>query len=232
MRAIVIKGARWLALAGFALLGAGLLWAGPVPAQQGHQHERMPNVMEYLDRLDRPERDHDQKPAQVVDALELKPGMHVADLGAGSGYFTRRFVEAVGETGKVYVIDVEPEALKYVEESLIRMHRRFEAEFILARPDNPKIPVESVDLIFVCDTYHHLEDRADYFRNVKTSLKPGGRIALIDFYHDERSGDLDFPKRHLVPREKVIEEMTTAGYRLAKEHRFLPKQYFLEFTRE
>lgn len=232
MRVIVIKGARWLALAGLALLGAGLLWAGPVPAQQGHQHERMPNVMEYLDRLDRPERDHDQKPAQVVDALELKPGMHVADLGAGSGYFTRRFVEAVGETGKVYVIDVEPEALKYVEESLIRMHRRFEAEFILARPDNPKIPVESVDLIFVCDTYHHLEDRADYFRNVKTSLKPGGRIALIDFYHDERSGDLDFPKRHLVPREKVIEEMTAAGYRLAKEHRFLPKQYFLEFTRE
>lgn len=232
MRAIVIKGARWLALAGLALLGAGLLWAGPVPAQQGHQHERMPNVMEYLDRLDRPERDHDQKPAQVVDALELKPGMHVADLGAGSGYFTRRFVEAVGETGKVYVIDVEPEALKYVEESLIRMHRRFEAEFILARPDNPKIPVESVDLIFVCDTYHHLEDRADYFRNVKTSLKPGGRIALIDFYHDERSGDPGFPKRHLVPREKVIEEMTTAGYRLAKEHRFLPKQYFLEFTRE
>jgi ubiquinone/menaquinone biosynthesis C-methylase UbiE len=232
MRAIVIKGARWLALAGFALFGAGLLWAGPVPAQQGHQHERMPNVMEYLDRLDRPERDHDQKPAQVVDALELKPGMHVADLGAGSGYFTRRFVEAVGETGKVYVIDVEPEALKYVEESLIRMHRRFEAEFILARPDNPKIPLESVDLIFVCDTYHHLEDRADYFRNVKTSLKPGGRIALIDFYHDERSGDPGFPKRHLVPREKVIEEMTTAGYRLAKEHRFLPKQYFLEFTRE
>lgn len=232
MRVIVIKGARWLALAGLALLGAGLLWAGPVPAQQGHQHERMPNVMEYLDRLDRPERDQDQKPAQVVDALELKPGMHVADLGAGSGYFTRRFVEAVGETGKVYVIDVEPEALKYVEESLIRMHRRFEAEFILARPDNPKIPVESVDLIFVCDTYHHLEDRADYFRNVKTSLKPGGRIALIDFYHDERSGDPGFPKRHLVPREKVIEEMTAAGYRLAKEHRFLPKQYFLEFTRE
>lgn len=232
MRMMVIKGARWLALAGLALLGAGLLGTGPVPAQQGHQHERMPNVMEYLDRLDRPERDQDQKPAQVVDALELKPGMHVADLGAGSGYFTRRFVEAVGETGKVYVIDVEPEALKYVEESLIGMHRRFEAEFILAKPNNPKIPAESVDLIFICDTYHHLEDRADYFRNVKTSLKPGGRIALIDFYHDERSGDLGFPRRHLVPREKVIEEMTAAGYRLSKEHRFLQKQYFLEFTRE
>jgi len=231
MRVIAIKGARCIAIAALLLVGLGLLWVGQVPAQQGHQHEQMPKVMEYLDRLDRPERDQDQKPAQVVDALGLKPGMYVADLGAGSGYFTRRFVEAVGETGKVYVIDVEPEALKYVEESLIHMHRPFEAEFILAGPDNPKIPVESVDLIFVCDTYHHLEDRTDYFRNVKSALKPGGRIALIDFYHDERSGELGFPKRHLVPREKVIEEMTAAGYRLSKEHPFLPKQYFLEFVR-
>jgi arsenite methyltransferase len=206
-----------------------LPWVGPAPAQKEHDHDRMPNVMEYLDRLDQPQRDQDQKPGQVVDALALKPGIHVADLGAGSGYFTRRFVEAIGDTGKVYVIDIEPEALKYVEDSLIHMHRSFEAEFILARPDNPKIPLESVDLIFVCDTYHHLEDRSTYFRNVKSSLKPGGRVAIIDFYHDERSGELDFPKRHLVPRDTVIEEMTGAGYRLAREHTFLPKQYFLEF---
>jgi arsenite methyltransferase len=213
-----------------ALLGLGLLWARPAPAQQGHPHERMPNVMEYLDRLDRPERDQEQKPAQVVDALGLKPGMRVADLGAGSGYFTRRFVEAVTETGKVYVIDVEPEALKYVEESLVRMHRPYEAEFIVARPDNPKIPFESVDIIFVCNTYHHLEDRTVYFRNTKSSLKLGGRIAIVDYYHDDRSGELGFPKRHLVARDTVVEEMTGAGYRLVKEHTFLPKQYFLEFA--
>jgi ubiquinone/menaquinone biosynthesis C-methylase UbiE len=117
----------------------------------------MPNVMEYLDRLDRPERDQDQKPAEVVEMLAVKPGMHVADLGAGSGYFTRRFVEAVAETGKVYVIDIEPKALKYVEESLVHMQRPFNAEFILARPDDPNIPVESIDILFVCNTYHHLE---------------------------------------------------------------------------
>jgi ubiquinone/menaquinone biosynthesis C-methylase UbiE len=223
-------GAGGIAFAGLVLLGLGLLWAGEARPQEGHQHERMPNVMEYLDRLDRPERDQDQKPAEVVDALDLKPGMHVADLGAGSGYFTRRFVEAVTETGKVYVIDVEPQALKYVEESLVHMRRPFEAEFILAVPNDPKIPAESVDLIFVCNTYHHLEDRTAYFRNVKTSLTPGGRIAIVDFYHDERSGELGFPKRHLVPREKVVEEMTAAGYRIAKEHTFLPRQYFIEFT--
>src|SRR5215471_1960977 len=213
---------RWITTAGLtSILGLGLLWAGPAPAQHGHSGDGMPNVMEYLDHLDRPERD--QKPAQVLEALELKPGMQVADLGAGSGYFTRRFVEAVGATGKVYVIDVEAEALKYVEDSLVHMHREFEAEFILARPDNPKIPTESVDVIFVCNTYHHLEDRTVYFRNISSSLKPGGRIAIIDFYHDDRSGELGFPKRHLVARETVMEEMTGAGYRLAKEHTFLAK---------
>jgi ubiquinone/menaquinone biosynthesis C-methylase UbiE len=216
-------------LTGIALLWFSFSWGGTASAQEGHHHERMPTVMEYLDRLDRPERDQDQKPAQVVDALALTQGMYIADLGAGSGYFTRRFVEAIGDTGKVYVIDIEPEALKYVEESLVHMHRSFEAEFILARPDNPKIPVESVDLVFVCNTYHHLEGRPTYFHNIKSSLKPGGRVAIIDFYHDERSGELGFPKRHLVSKEKAMEEMAEAGYRLAKEHTFLPKQYFLEF---
>ena len=206
-----------------------LLYGASARAQQGHQHERMPNVMEYIERLDRSERDQDQKPAQVVDALALKPGMSVADLGAGSGYFTRRFVEAVTELGKVYVVDIEPEALKYVEDGLVHMHRSFEAEFILARPDSPKIPFESVDLIFVCNTYHHLENRSEYFRNVQSSLKPGGRIAIIDFYHDERSGELGFPKHHLVPRETVIEEMKAAGYHPVREHLFLERQYFLEF---
>jgi ubiquinone/menaquinone biosynthesis C-methylase UbiE len=139
-------------------------------------------------------------------------------------------VEAIGDTGKVYVVDIEPEALKYVEDSLVHMHRSFEAEFILARPDNPKIPMESVDLIFICNTYHHLEDRSAYFHNLKSSLKLGGRIAIIDFYHDDRSGELGFPKHHLISREKVVEEMTDAGYRLATEHTFLAKQYFLEFV--
>jgi arsenite methyltransferase len=220
-----MNGVRWMAIS----LIVGIACAGQARSQEAHQHERMPNVMEYIDQLDRHERDQEQKPSEVIEALALKPGMHIADLGAGSGYFTRRFVEAVAETGKVYVIDVEPEALKYVEDSVVHMHRSFEAEFILARPDNPKIPLESVDLIFVCNTYHHLEDRSRYFRNVKSSLKPDGRIAIIDFYHDERSGELSFPKHHLVPRETVIEEMTAAGYRLAKEHTFLSRQYFLEF---
>jgi arsenite methyltransferase len=87
-----------------------------------------------------------------------------------------------------------------------------------------------VDLIFVCNTAHHLEDRAAYFRNVRSALKPGGRVAIVDFYPDERSGDLGFPKHHLVKRETIVQEMTEAGYKLDREHTFLPRQYFLEFV--
>ncbi len=213
-----------IVLAGWTLL------AGPAFAQDQHQHRRPENITQYLEHLDSPERDQYQKPLQVIEALNLKPGQAVADLGSGSGYFTRRLVGAVTESGKVYVIDVEPEMLQYVENSLVHTHAPYSAEFILARPDNPKLPVESVDLIFVCNVFHHLEDRTSYFRNVRSALKSGGRIAIIDFYHDERSGELGFPKQHLVPQDKAIAEMTAAGYRLEREHDFLPRQYFLEFV--
>jgi ubiquinone/menaquinone biosynthesis C-methylase UbiE len=204
--------------------------SNPVSAQDQHQQRRPSDITEYLEHLDSQERDRSQKPAEVVEALALKPGLTVADLGSGSGYFTRRFIEAVTETGKVYAVDVEPEMLKYTEDSIVHMHRSFTAEFILARPDNLKLPYESIDLLFVCNTYHHLEERTKYFSNVKSSLKTGGRLAIIDFYHDERSGELGFPKHHLVPRETVIAELIDAGYRLIREHTFLPHQYFLEFV--
>lgn len=208
----------------------------PALAQHGSDHQsesqhRGPrDIKQYLEILDSLERDKDQKPAQVVEALALKPGMSVADLGSGSGYFTRRFVEAVTETGKVYAVDVEQEMLTYAEQSLVHMHIPYTAEFILARPDNPKLPTSSVDLIFVCNVYHHLENRATYFADTKSALKPGGRVAIVDFYHDDRSGDVGFSKKHLVPRETVLAEMTKAGYTLLREHTFLPKQYFLEFV--
>jgi len=199
-------------------------------AEEHQDHRRPADIKQYLEHLDSEERDQHQKPRQVIDALNLKPGLTVADLGSGSGYFTRRFIEAVTETGKVYAVDVEPEMLKYAEESIVHMHRPYTAEFILARPDSPKLPYESIDLLFVCNTYHHLDERTKYFSDTKSSLKPGGRVAIIDFYHDERSGELGFPKHHLVPRETVIAELTEAGYRLVREHTFLSRQYFLEFA--
>lgn len=216
-------------LIGLLAVAVGFLSTSAL-AQHGHQRDQPRDIKEYLENLERPERDAYQKPAQVIEALRLKPGMAVADIGSGSGYFTRRFAEAVAQTGKVYAVDVEPEMLESAKQSVERMRAAFNAEFILAEPDNPKLPVESVDLIFVCNTVHHLEHRGNYFAGLRSALKPGGRIAIVDFYPDERSGNLGFSKRHLVPRETVLDDMAKAGYRLIKEHDFLPKQYFLEFA--
>jgi predicted methyltransferase len=220
--------ARWT-LSGL-LLVSSISLALPSAAEDQHQHRRPENIQEYLEHLDSSERDGYQKPIQVIEALHLKPGQAVADLGSGSGYFTRRLVAAVTDTGKVYAIDVEADMLRYVEDSLIHTHAPYTVEFILTQSDTLKLPPDSVDLIFVCNVYHHLEGRTTYFRHAQSALKPGGRIAIIDFYHDERSGELGFPKKHLVSRDSVVEEMSAAGYRLEREHTFLPRQYFLEFV--
>ena len=194
-------------------------------------HRRRPtDIQQYLEHLDRAERDTDQQPARVIEELGLQPGLSVADIGAGSGYFTRRFVQAVTDKGKVYAVDVEPDMLQYAKASIARMSIPATVEFILARPDNPQLPPQSIDLVFLCNVYHHLNDRPAYFSRVRPSLKPGGRVAVIDFYHDARSGDIGFPRKHLVAREIVIEEMAKAGFQLAREHTFLERQYFLEFS--
>lgn len=197
---------------------------------ESSHHRRPADIDEYLKHLDRPERDTDQQPERVIEALGLQPGLSVADIGAGSGYFTRRFVQAVTEKGKVYAVDVEPDMLRYAKDSIVRIPIPSTVEFILAQPDNPRLPPQSVDLVFLCNVYHHLNDRPAYFSNIRPALKPSGRIAIIDFYHDARSGDVGFPRKHLVARETVIEEMAKAGFQLAREHTFLERQYFLEFS--
>jgi arsenite methyltransferase len=214
----------------FSFLLVCLLLAAPALAQHKEQHRGPADLKDYIDLLERPERDKEQKPDEVIKALNLDQYMTIADIGAGSGYFTRKFVWAVQDKGLVYAVDIEPGMLKYNEEMVEHMHTPYNAKFIVAKSDNPLLPVNSVDLVFLCNAYHHLEKRADYFTRVKTALTKKGRVAIIDFYHDERSGNLGFSKDHLVPRDTVIKEMTEAGYTLSKEHTFLTKQYFLEFV--
>ncbi len=194
-----------------------------------HQHRRPADIQEYLSHLDRPERDEYQQPAKVIEALGVEPGMAIADLGSGSGYFTRRFVQALAGDGTIYAIDVEQEMLDYVQASLKEQAGASVVKLRLAKPDDPGLPPASVDLVFVCNVFHHLENRPAYFEKLKQALRPAGRIAIIDFYHDHRSGDVGFPRRHLVPRETVLSELTQAGFHLLNEHDFLKRQYFLEF---
>ncbi len=207
-----------------------LLCAAPALAQHKEQHRGPADLKEYIEILERPERDKDQKPDEVVKALNITDYMTIADIGAGSGYFTRKFVWAVQDKGMVYAVDIEPVLLKYNEEMADHLHTPYNAKFVVAKEDDPSLPPNSVDLVFVCNTYHHLEKRADYFTRVKASLKKNGRVAIVDFWTDGRAGDLGFSPEHLVARDTVLKEMAAAGYRLSKEHTFLPRQYFLEFV--
>lgn len=183
----------------------------------------------YIQNLERPDRDEYQQPEKVIEALDLKPGMVVADIGAGSGYFTRRLANAIGETGHVLAIDIEQKMLDYNKQELEKLGMANRATFILAKPDDPSLTDNSVDLVFLCNAYHHVEHHVDYWAKIKSALKSDGRVVIIDFYHDERSGKLGFSKHHLVPRERVISNMEKAGLTFSKEHTFLSRQYFLEF---
>jgi ubiquinone/menaquinone biosynthesis C-methylase UbiE len=171
-------------------------------------------------------RDGWQQPERVIESLAIEPGARVADLGAGGGYFTFRLAEAAGPDGKVYAVDVDPGMIEYLRERALEEGGHNVAA-ILAEYDDPLLPERSVDLIFLCNTYHHLEERTAYFARARRSLRPGGRVAIIDFRPEGWFQKL-FP--HGTASEVIRKEMSAAGYRLEDEYGFLPRQGFLVFA--
>ena len=172
-------------------------------------------------------RDAWQEPDRVIASLGLRPGERVADLGAGKGYFTFRLAAAVGAEGEVYAVEVEPELTESLEER-VREQGRSNVAVILGRYDDPMLPEDGVDVIFACNTYHHIEDRVAYFARAARYLRPGGRVVIIDMLP---SAWLQRITGHVSPPERIRREMRDAGYQLAHEQSFLREQSFLVFTR-
>src|SRR5579864_9384570 len=143
----------WLLLAALTLAATGL-----APGQVAEQHHPPGSTSAYIKALEAPSRDAWQMPDEVMAHLELKPGDAVADIGAGSGYFTVRFARAVGPGGKVYAVDINPEMLSYIEQRATQEHLN-NIQTVLAAPDDPKLPPASVDMIFICDTHQHSDNR-------------------------------------------------------------------------
>jgi ubiquinone/menaquinone biosynthesis C-methylase UbiE len=171
-------------------------------------------------------RDQWQQPEKVIEALQIRPGERVADLGSGSGYFTFRLAKAVGSSSKVYAVDIDRD----LNEALAARARKegfANIEVILAKPGDPLLPSGGVDLIFTSNTYHHFDDRVRYFANLKKYLRASGRIAIIDF---DRKAWLEGLLRHYTPSELIKREMEQAGYVLEREFDFLEKQSFLVFV--
>jgi cyclopropane fatty-acyl-phospholipid synthase-like methyltransferase len=185
----------------------------------------------YLWLLERPERDAYQKPEQVMATLAFRPGERVADVGAGSGYFTRRIARVVGPGGTVWAIDIAPDVLAYLEARVaeeglgnVRVHR--------VSADDPQLPPAGIDTVLMVDTLHYVpkEGRADYARKLRAGLAPGGRVVIVDFRPkpiEERPWGP--PPEQKMSREEVDAAMAEAGLVPVRVHEFLTEQFFVEY---
>jgi SAM-dependent methyltransferase len=205
----------------------------PSLAQHDHAHDddatmthRFEDADIWADRFENPERDAWQLPDRVVEVLVTRDDPVIADIGSATGYFPVRFARAAPE-GIVYGADIEPEMVHYLNDRA-REERLTNLVSILAAPDDPHLP-QPADLVFLCNTVHHVNDRVDYFTRLQEQLRPGGRVAVVDYRLDSTRG----PDHKLDPA-RLEDEMARAGYVVAARHDFLPEQYFLVFepTRE
>jgi len=209
-----------------AVLGNMGLLARGATAQSPHTHQHsFGDADKWAQIFDDPKRDAWQKPHEVIQALALKPDAVVADIGAGTGYFSARLANMLSK-GRVYAVDTEPDMVKHLTERAKREGLK-NLTAVTAKPDDPKLP-QKADLALFVDVYHHIENRERYFRNLSGSLKADGRVAVIDFRMDSPDGP---PKNARIAPDRVKTEMKKAGYDLVQEHAFLPNQYFLVFRR-
>jgi arsenite methyltransferase len=210
------------------LLVPATIFAQDAVKRDEHQMHRLHrDPKSYIGALEDPKRDAYQKPHEVLTALNLKPGEVIADIGAGSGYFTFRLAQQLGEKGKVYAVDVSPDMILHINRR-IRELMVNNVISILADADDPLLPDASVNRFFFCDSWHHIENQTKYLSLMKRMLKPGGEIVMIDFHKKELP--VGPPMRMKIAREDLIKQVESNGFRLTKEHTFLPYQYFLVFV--
>jgi ubiquinone/menaquinone biosynthesis C-methylase UbiE len=163
---------------------------------------------------------------RVMDILAIRPGKAVADIGAGSGWFTVIAARRVGEAGIVYAVDINPESIRYVGDRA-KKERLNNVKTILGKGDNPVLPAGAVDSVLLLKTYHEVAEPVALLRNLRVSLRPGAKVGIID-----RNGN---GENHGVGREVVIKEARQAGYRLQEQYDFVKADkmdYFLVFTPE
>ncbi len=195
-------------------------------AQQIEEHEGHRDPASYIEMLERPDRAGYQKPEEVVAALELRAGDVVADIGAGSGYFTMRLARAVGPGGRVYAEDVWGAMVDHLKARKTREELE-NVEVVLGSPADPKLPHRALDMAFICNAWHHIEDRPRFLQNLELALKPEGRIVIIDYKASKTP--VGPPLKMRVPRAQVVSDLAAAGFSLVSEPDILPYQYFLIF---
>lgn len=195
-------------------------------AAKGHApgyHRKFNDAKHWVKVFDDPERDKWQLPAKVVESLKVKANDVVADIGAGTGYFSFRIAKAQ-PLSRVYAADVEQDMLTFLAEEAKKQNCANVVPFKIktAKPELPEKP----NLVLIVDTFHHIDDRVQYFKDLKSSLAPDCRLVIIDFTDKSPVGP---PKDHRIDKGEVIAELKESGFALSAEQNILPYQYYLEF---
>jgi ubiquinone/menaquinone biosynthesis C-methylase UbiE len=190
-----------------------------------------PNVSEFVERFERDGRDAYDHRKEVLAALDLKPGMVVADVGAGTGLFTRLFSPLVGKEGKVHAVDISDGFIAHIER-LAKQQKQKNIVGVVCEPDNVKLLPNSVDLVFICDTYHHFEFPQKTMASIHKALKPGGQIALIDFIRKEGVSSEWILGHVRAGQEVFTKEIVDAGFKQVDQRKGLLKEsYFVRFEK-
>ena len=216
-----------LVLAGATLLAAQQIVSPGVHPISGRRYAQ---TMSYLgaDWLDRSERVQEEEPDVALDALKLAAGSIVADVGAGSGYMTVKMAKRVGPTGKVYANDIQPQMLSMLKQRLDR-EKLANVELVLGAFDDPKLPATALDLILMVDVYHEFSQPQQMLRHMRESLKPGGRLVLLEYRKEDPSIPIRPDHKMSVAEAKM--EVEAEGFTLASVDERLPRQHILVFTK-
>lgn len=198
----------------------------PAPAASESQRKTSEPYKGDLSIFESPGRDKRLQINRVMDILGITSGKSVADIGAGSGWFTVRAANRVGVTGLVYAVDINPEATRYVAQRGTK-EKLHNIKTILSKPDDPLLPPNSVDAVLLLKTYHEVAHPVELLQNLRPALRPGAKVGIID-----RNGN---GEDHGVASDVIIREAKQAGYRLSGQYDFVKADqmdYFLVFTAE
>lgn len=180
------------------------------------------DVQRWVAAFDDPARDAWQKPVELVSALQIPQGATVADLGAGTGYFNRHLAQAVGPTGKVIAVDIEPSLVQHMGARALQEGTP-QVEARLGAAHDPGLAQGEVDVVLLVDTYHHIDDRISYFRALRQAVREGGRLVVVDFKMGAQP--VGPPDAHKIPQDQVVAELVEAGWTEAGSLDLLPHQF-------
>jgi ubiquinone/menaquinone biosynthesis C-methylase UbiE len=198
-----------------------------IAGQQGAHPRLFPP--ENLGLLEPPDRDVYQRPEQIMDALQIAEGSVVADLGAGSGWFTIRLARRVGPNGKVFAEDIQQPMVSAMNLRIKREGLEKIVQTVLGTPSDPRLPKNALDAALIVDAYHEMENPVVLLRNVAASLKPGGRLGIVNFTKEGFGPGPPMEER--VDPERVVNDAQAAGLTLHSRPDILPYQYLLIFER-